>query len=408
MESLALSILRSIYRSQPITRRALCDQTGLNINRVSALVSQLVMRQLVHEETPQNGTPGRPAALLSLNPGAGRAVGLDIGGTHSCAILSDLNGRMLASVIHPTQVVPDRVVILENITRLVEAVCQKGGVQPTSLTTLGVGLQGIVNTQTGVVLDWPNTPEWADGWKGLNVPEELIKRLGVEPVLVNDSVRAMGTTAHRFGPARGSANSLYLFLGSGIGAGIFVDGRPYQGSCGMAGELGHVVVDEGGPWCSCGNRGCLEVMASTTAVMRRVQKRLAESPLMSMLREAYERNELTLAALIEAAHAGDKLAFQILDETGAYVGKVLAIALNVVDPGLVLLGGPLAQDGDIILDAVQRQVRLYALQHISKHTRIVYDDQGELAGARGAALLALDALFSSQVYLERLIEQVGV
>jgi predicted NBD/HSP70 family sugar kinase len=234
------------------------------------------------------------------------------------------------------------------------------------------------------------------------VPAELGSRLGGGLIVVDDSVRAMGIAAQRCGPAQGSANFLYVFLGSGIGSGVFVDGRPYRGCSGVAGELGHVTIDDDGPWCSCGSRGCLEALASTSAVLRRVQERLAESRLMSTLRGPYEKGGLTLAALIEAARAGDKLAFQILDETGTYVGKVLAIALNLLGPELVVLGGPLAQDGGIILEAVQRQVRLRALQHISSQTRIICDDQGELAGARGAALLALDALFSSPERLMRL------
>jgi len=145
------------------------------------------------------------------------------------------------------------------------------------------------------------------------------------------------------------------------------------------------------------------MVASTAGVLKRVDARLSEARLASPLREAHERGELTLATLIEAARTGDKLAFQILDETGAYVGRVIAIAVNLLGPELVVLGGPLAQDGGIILDAVQRQVRLRALEHLSRQTRIVTDDQGELAGAHGAALLALDALFNSSSRLAALL-----
>ena len=403
MESSAFSILQTIYQSQPATRQALGERTGLGGSRISTLVSQLIARQLVREEVCQDGRPGRPAASLSLNPDAGRVVGLDIGGRHSRAVLSDLAGQVLASRVHPTQAVPDRNIILGNITDLAEAVCHEGRMEPDELSALGIGVRGIVNTQTGVVLGWPNTPAWASAWIGLDVPQELGSRLGTELIVVDDTVRAMGMTAHRFGPARDSANFLYVFLGSGVGSAIFVGGRPYRGSNGLAGELGHVTVEEEGPWCSCGNRGCLEALVSTSAVLRRVQDRLAESQLMSMLRDHYEKNDLTLDAMIQAAHAGDKLAFQILDETGTYVGKVLATALNLLGPELVVLGGPLAQDGDIIQEAVQRQVRLRAMQHISSQTRIVCDDQStELVGAHGAALVAMDALFSSQQHLLRL------
>jgi predicted NBD/HSP70 family sugar kinase len=250
-------------------------------------------------------------------------------------------------------------------------------------------------------------PAWVDGWKGLDLPGELNRRLDVELVWVDDTARAVAMAAQRFGAAQGKTDFLYLFLGNGIGSGIFVNGRLYTGSRGIAGEVGHITVDEQGPWCSCGNRGCLEVMASTSAVLRRAGERLAGTSLMSTLRQPYERNALTLAALIEAARARDKLAFQILDETGTYVGGVLATALNVLGLELVVLGGPLAQGDEIILDAVRRQVNLRALQHISKHVHIVCDDQGELAGAHGAALLALDGFFGSERHLLRLLDRGG-
>ncbi len=403
METTALDILRSIYESQPVTRRVLCEQVGLSAGRVSSLVARLIARGIVCEQVYQNGTPGRPAAALSVSPDAGRVVGVDIGGRHSRAVLVDLGGRVRASITRCTRVVSDRAAIMDDIAGLVQAICAEGGKRAEGLLALGVGIQGIVDTRTGVVLGWPNTPAWAAAWTDLDLPRELAARLGGGLLVVDDSVRAMGVTASRFGPARKSEYFLYAFLGAGIGSGLFVDGRPYRGSSGLAGEIGHVTVEEGGLLCSCGNRGCLEMLASTAAVLRRVEERLAEARVVSTLRDAQERGDLTLDALIEAARGGDKLAFQILDETGTYVGRVIAIALNLLGPDLVVLGGPLAQDGGIILEAVQRQVRLRALEHISRQTRIVYDDQGELAGARGAALLALDAFFRSEKHLSVLL-----
>ncbi len=183
---------------------------------------------------------------------------------------------------------------------------------------------------------------------------------------------------------------------------MFVDGRLYRGAIGLAGELGHVTVAEDGPWCSCGNRGCLEVMANTTAVLQRVERRLRESYVASELNASLERGELTLDALLAAGVAGDKIAYQILDETGNYVGRVLAVALNLFGPELVVIGGPFVRGDGILLEAMQRQVRLRALQYLSGRVRIMADAEGEYAGTRGAALLALDALFDSGVPLERI------
>jgi predicted NBD/HSP70 family sugar kinase len=330
-------------------------------------------------------------------------MGLDIGGDQSRAVLCDLRGRVVAEVTRASSVTPDRVIILAEIVELVEELRRQAGIRPNDAVALGVGVRGIVDAKTGVVLGWPNTPTWAAAWTGVNLEQELRAPLGIEPIVVDDSVRAMAISAHRNGSARGSSNFLYVFLGAGVGSALLIDGRPYYGGTGLAGELGHVTVMEDGPWCSCGNRGCLEVMASTNAVMQRVRERLAESYLLSVLRAPFQRGQLTLDALIEAARLGDKVAYQILDEAGTSVGQVVAIAINLLGPDLVVLGGPLVQGDGIVLEAVRRQVRLRALQHIASRTQIIGDYGADFAGAAGAAMLATDALFATRDRLVRLV-----
>lgn len=401
MDLTTRAVLRAIFSMQPTTRRALVEQTNLGSNRIGAAIPQLVAQRLVREESLAGGMPGRPVGSLSLDPGAGTVIGLDIGGQESRAALCDFGGEVLHSLTRQTDAVPDRTVILEGISHLVEDVCAEGGVPLPEVSALGVGVRGIVDVQSGVVLGWPNTPTWAAAWTGVNLPAELGERLAKDLIITEDSVRAMAVNAYRRGPARECSSVLYLFLGSGVGSALLIDGKPYYGGTGLAGELGHVTIDENGPWCSCGNRGCLEVLTSTEAVLQQVRTRLAESYVLSVLREPYQMGQVTLGALISAARSGDKIAYQVLDETGTHVGKVVAIALNLLGPELVVLGGPLIQDDGIVLEAVRRQVRLRALQHIAIRTRIVADDQGELAGARGAASLAIDALFRSDHHLEQ-------
>ncbi len=387
-------MLRRIYRLQPVTREALAAEAGLSANRISTLVTHLLAEGLVCEQPRKSAGRGRPPAPLAVSPGVAQVVGLDIGGLQSRAVLYGADGRVQAWEVWPTEAVPLREVILDNIVRLIEAVCSKGQTGPDRLAALGVGVRAIVDTQHGVVLTWPNTPAWAAGWAGLDVPAALRGRLHVDRVFVDDSVRTMARAAHRAGPARGVSEFIYVFLGTGIGSAVFTDGRPYAGRSGMAGELGHVAIDERGPRCTCGNRGCLEMLASTPAVLRRARERLAESPHPSMLSEAHALNRITLQVLHEAAQAGDKLAIQVLTETGTDVGRVLAIALNLLDPEMVVLGGPLVHEGGVLVDAVRREARLRALPHISRALRIACDDQGAMAGARGAAFLALDAIFA--------------
>lgn len=155
MESPTLSMLRRIWCDQPITRLSLGDRLGLSGNRVSVLVSQLVEECLVCEEAIHDRTPGRPPRLLTTNPAIGRVVGLDIGGEQSRAVLADMNGVVVASLIRPTQALPDPALILDNLVHLVEEVCRAGASAPGRLAALGVDLRAIVDTQQGVVRSWP-------------------------------------------------------------------------------------------------------------------------------------------------------------------------------------------------------------------------------------------------------------
>ena len=408
MDDSSFSVLQAIYRAPGATRQDLAARTGLGVNRVGAAVGQLEALGLVREQPLQDGQPGRPLVSFFVEPGVGRVIGLDIGGQHSRAVLTDLGGRIHASVTQHSTVTPDRSVILGDIVRLVSVLCEEAGIAQAEVAALGVGVRGIVDANTGTVLGWPNTPTWAAAWTGVDLAHELREPLGLEQIVVDDSVRAMAISAHRLGPAQSSPNFLYVFLGTGVGSALLIDGRPYHGGTGLAGELGHVTVLEDGPWCSCGNRGCLEVMASTNAVMQRVRDRLSESYLLSMLREPFQRGQLTLGALIEAARGGDKVAYQILDEAGTSVGKVIAIAMNMLGPELVMLGGPLVQGDGIVLEAVRRQVRLRALQHIANRTQIISDHRDEFSGANGAALLAADALFVSPERVAKLAQVAAV
>jgi N-acetylglucosamine repressor len=407
MKSSLSAILQKVYQSRAITRKDLSAQVRLSPNHVNALVSNMIDREVLIEDVSQDRNLGRPAALLSLSPNFGHVVGLDIGVNETRAVLTNLNGKICASKVRPTQIVPDRDVIVNNVFNQVTEVCDAGGVSPDNLAGLGISVLGIVNAEKGMVLAWTNKPDWEKAWVDFDIKKALQERMQLTPVILENTVRAMGVNAHRFGPAQGVDNFLYVFLGSNTGSSVFINGQPYYGSKGIAGELGHVTIDNEGPWCRCGNRGCLEAVASTPAVLGRTEERLNSSQIMSVLRDPYERKQLTLKKLIEAASLRDKLAYQIMDETGVYIGKVLAFALNLLGPEMVVLAGPLAQDSEVLLNAIQHQVDLHALQQVSRNTKIVCDVYDQFSGTRGAALMVLDTIFCEQKYILNLLHRLN-
>jgi hypothetical protein len=181
-----LAVLGAIHRSGPVTRREIAAQTGLSLNRISAVVADLLTQRLICEETSQDRLPGRPANLLRVHPEAGYVIGLDIGGEFSCAALTDLAGNLQAMVEQRTEAVPDRNVILDGIAHLVQTVWHKADTMPgegNSLArkpaALGIGLHGIVDSRSGLVLGWPNTPAWASAWSGVDLAGEIWQRTGI-------------------------------------------------------------------------------------------------------------------------------------------------------------------------------------------------------------------------------------
>jgi len=183
-------------------------------------------------------------------------------------------------------------------------------------------------------------------------------------------------------------------------------GGHQRGAWGLAGELGHVTIDEDGPWCSYGNRGCLSTLVTDSAILGRVKQWVTESGIPTPLWSPGESKEtITIGDLGRAARSGDKVALQVLDEMGGYVGKAVAIAVNLVGPELIVLGGCLLGGDEVLLAAVQRQVRFHAFQHSARRERIVCKEQSQLAGAQGAALMATDALFESRERLRELLAE---
>jgi predicted NBD/HSP70 family sugar kinase len=208
----------------------------------------------------------------------------------------------------------------------------------------------------------------------MDVAGELRSRLGVPVHLDNDA--NLGALAEvTLGAGQSARTAVYVQLSSGIGAGLIVDGRPYRGATGTAGEIGHVVVDEGGALCRCGNRGCLETVAATGA-------------LVDLLRRSHGDN-LTVEAMIEAARAGDAGCRRVIDDAGRALGQVVATLLNVLNPEMVIVGGDLAAAGDLLLDGIRESVARAALPETSRGAQLVAGVLGERAQVLGALALVV-------------------
>ena len=217
-------------------------------------------------------------------------------------------------------------------------------------------------------------------------------------VSVDDSSRMAALAEHWCGLARKVENFIFVNVGVGMGSGIFTNGQLYRGSRGTAGELGHTTIDENGPRCQCGNRGCLETLVCGPAIVRRARERLEEG-VVSLVNKMSGGDfaKITPELIAEAARKGDKLAFNIMEKTGQYLGTGIANAVNLFNPELVIIGAGISRAGDLFLDAVKRTVKARALHTASTSVDIKLSELGDTTAAQGTAILVLKSIFKSYV-----------
>lgn len=314
----------------------------------------------------------------------GCVIGVDLGGTKLLAGAVDEQLRVHHRARRSSRG-SDTAAVLAIVGGAVEEVMDAvdGPVE-----AIGVGIPSTIDAVRGVSVFSTHLP-----LAGVAVADLLAERLGLPVFMDNDANLAL-LVEHRAGAARGARDALMLTLGTGIGGGIVIDGRVYRGAQGGAGELGHVVVEQDGPPCqgNCPNRGCLEVMASGSALVREAVALAAERPRSALGAAAASGREITGPLVTELAHDGDDAAREVLALIGRRLGVGISSLVNVFDPDVVVIGGGVVAAGDLVLEPARAEMRARALPLGRDHVRIVAAHFGEESGMLGAALLAREGV----------------
>lgn len=312
-------------------------------------------------------------------------VGVDLGGTKIYTALAGLEGNILAEARVPTRAREGPGAVLGRIADTVRQVCgEAGGAAPLAL---GIGSPGPLDPETGVVYRSPNL-----GWDGVLLKAGLEEMLGL-PVLVDNDANLAAFGEYSFGAGRGSRQMAYVTVSTGIGGGLILDGRIYRGSGGGAGEVGHMVLDPDGPPCGCGRRGCLEALASGTAMAARARELAAAGRGEAILKEAGGgTGGITSAEVARAAAAGDPGALEIIIRAGEYLGMGLANLVNLFNPDRLVLGGGALKAGEAFWAAMERELAARALRPALDQVRVVRAGLGDRSGLMGALALAAGAV----------------
>jgi predicted NBD/HSP70 family sugar kinase len=368
-----LRVIHALRDQGLISRAEIARRTGLSRSTVSSLVSDLQADGLVVERSEPGaafGTQGgRPPILLSFDSSAGAAVGIDFGHSHLRVAVSDLSSRILAERAVPLDTDHAAEQGLDAAAELVPELLAEAGAEETHVIGAGMGLPGPIR-EDGVVGSSAILP----GWVGVAAVAEMRRRLDI-PILVDNDANLGALAEAAFGAAQDASDLIYLKVSSGIGAGLILNGRLYRGAAGLAGELGHILVDPEGVVCRCGNRGCLETLAATGA-------------LVDLLRRSHG-DAVTAAEILALAHAGDVGCRRVIADAGRAIGQAVAMLLNVLNPELLVVGGDLAAAGDLLLDGVRESIARAALPSAAQAAGVVARVLGERAQVLGAIALVV-------------------
>lgn len=315
-------------------------------------------------------------------------VGVDLGGTKILAGAFTPGLKLIGTTKTSTKAGRGPKAVIERIARTVRDVVDEFDFDLKQVKAVGIGAPGSINSEEGKVIFSPNLP----GWEDIALKRDLEKELGV-PVFVENDCNVCTLGVH-VAELEGKPRHLVgIFVGTGIGAGLILDGKLFTGFNRTAGEIGHMVLEIGGPKCGCGNKGCFEALASRSAIYRRIQSAVKDGQ-KTILTDLLDNgiDSIRSGDLRKALRKGDKLVEKVIEEAAEYIGIAVGNIINLINPQHIVLGGGVIDAlEDEMMSIIVETAQDYAMTGTAKNVEILASKLGDHAGITGAAVLARDS-----------------
>ena len=383
-----LHLLKIIRKMQKITRGQIVKLTGYSSAKISLLIKEMSEQELIEEVGVDESTGGRKAKLLQLKGDKGYFLGAELGSYELKISLIDFSGKALSfgkMPEDPENVEPEYV--MKKLIDFIRGFINSNINYQPKLTCLGLALSGIVDDNTGVCRYFRNRKSW-EGFPLKNILEDAF---GL-PCIIDDSSRMMAVAEKIYGHCRNINNFILFSIGVGLGTGIFIDGKLFRGSTGLAGELGHMVIKENGPRCICGNCGCLESLVSGYAIERELKEAINDNVYSSLMWE----EDIDAKDVVEQAKEGDKLAYSIINKAAKHLGVGIANAINIFNPEMVILAGGISNAGKLLQEPIEQVVKASALAASAKNVKILLSGLNEYSASLGIANNCIDWLLNNK------------
>ncbi len=314
-------------------------------------------------------------------------LGIDLGGTAIKIGITDDAGNIKVKDSFDTRVSEEPEKLISHFADCALEVISKSGIEPKKIIGAGIGAPGLLNPQKGELLFVTNLQML----NGFNLVTPIQKKLGIPTFLDND-VNAMALGEFYYGAAKGYTNIVAITLGTGIGGGLILNGKLYQGSSFTAGEIGHMSIDSNGLLCNCGNYGCIERYACRDGIIDRFKAYYYHKEMESSIENYLDDGAITPKAISQAAEEGDHLAKLVLSEVGTYLGNALASYVNILNPELIVIGGGIANAGDLLLEPARQEMKKRAYTVPAQTVKVVRAQLLNDAGILGSASIAVSNL----------------
>lgn len=388
-----ISILNIIRKHNTISRQQLAKLTGLTPAAITGIVRDLVASGYVIEKGLGKSNGGRRPVKLQFNPDSGYVLGAEITRNSTTLGMVNLDAKPLILKQYNIDMTDPQ----QGLSRLADEVTKmiiESGIESKNILGMGVAYPGLVDISTRVVKRSPNLGK---KWRDIPIENWLQEMTGIK-IFVENNSNAAAMAEYCFGRGKETKNMAYINLGEGISAGIILNGMLAYGFRGYTGEIGHLVIDEDGPLCNCGNNGCLESLYAVPALVRKANNELSLYNQKDPLKAIWlEKGEVKIEDIMANANNVGSYAQKLIRQAGWYIGKAIAAIINVFNPEAIFIGGILAEAGNSLLDPLIESVQKHAFPELVREVRIELSSMRKDTGFYGACAIAIRALFEGGV-----------
>ncbi len=379
-------ILSLLYKHETLSGPVISKRIGVSLPTAISLLNELTDLNYIEQRGTGESRGGRKPTLFGLSNNSIFVIACEIERYRAKIIIYNSNNQAVTPLVKFETSIDDNQLV-DKIYRHAKQLITDNKINEKRILGVGITMPGLIDEVKGINFTIKNKTFQ-------NVKKRLEDKFG-KLVYVNNDARMQAFGEYIFGAAKGHKNAIVVTWSYGVGLGIIIDGKLYNGASGFAGELSHIQLVEDGNLCICGKRGCLETVASAYVLVREAKKGIAEKKISQLTEQFKNRPEgLKPEDVISAAKAGDEFSIYLLHQVGLALGKGLSVTLQLLNPDIIVLGGPISAANQFVLTSIQQSLNKFCLEQIYANTKIVISEIWEHSGLLGVTAMLYQKLFS--------------